>query len=426
MICGLIIITLISSIGNLQTITGSFNNEKLGEDALCLGDVNGDGFDDLMYTARYFSSGYPTIWVLFGGPYFDNIPDVELTYEPPYYGDFGYTTWSCDLNQDGYDDIIASNPIEFGMKAEDYVESPTENRAGREIFIYYGAEGISGIRYPDITIQCPSYVANNLYEFGLDICTVNYCVGWPPVYDEYPAIVIGCPNYINAQLKGKVFVYRGPDYQNYTELDNPLPGPYDDRLGFSVTAADFNNDGIDEIVAGAYLYGAYGAERGAFVVWYAWEDMGVLDLCCDPPVGLGARFGHDVSSGDLTNDGFPDLAISAFRDHPNKVLISYGYDGWGSGYPWVFNQVLESLYNPNHDFFGICLAYCGDVDNDGIGDLIVGACQNGYSGVGNGYAALYCGGDGNIDPDPDFVAYGEAYDDGLGYEVNVRACGLAM
>lgn len=213
-------------------------------------------------------------------------------------------------------------------------------------------------------------------------------------------------------------MFRGPDYTEYMELDNSLPVPTGDRLGFSVTAGDFNHDLVDEIVAGAY---AYDAERGAFVVWQAWEDMEVLDLCCDPPVGVGARFGHDVSSGDVTNDVFPDLAISAFRSHPNKVLISYGYDGWGYGYPWIFNQVLESLYNPNYDFFGICLAYCGDVDNDGIGDLIVGACQNGYAGVGNGYAALYCGGDGNIDPDPDFVAFGEAYDDGLGDEVNVRA-----
>ncbi|MBE0433842.1 T9SS type A sorting domain-containing protein [candidate division WOR-3 bacterium] len=396
------------SIEPLQTITGTFEYQRLGEDVLCFGDINGDGYDDLMYTAKNFSSVYPTIWVLFGGANFDNIPDVELTYYPPYYGNFAYATWSCDLNLDGYDDVIASNPIEFGQAGD----------RGREIFIYFGAADISGIRYPDITIPCPAQVNTDYYEFGLDLCTVNYCTGSPPVNDDYPAIVVGCPQRIGQALKGRVFVYRGPDYQTYVELHNPLPGVYGDRLGFSVTTADFNNDRTDEIVAGAY---GYNGERGALVVWWAWEDCPVMDMCVDPPVSAGARFGWDLSAGDLTNDEFSDLAVSAFRAYPNKVFVSYGHRQWGMGGPWNFNQTLVSLDNPNYDFFGICIGYCGDVNNDGIGDLVVGACQNGTGGVGNGYAAVYFGGDGTIDDQADYVIYGEHYDSGLGYEVNIQA-----
>ncbi len=98
MIWSLILLTILSSIGNLATVTGSFSIQGLGLKALCMGDVNGDGYDDLLYTARLFSTSYPVVWILFGGVCFDNIPDAELTYSPPYYGNFGYAIWACDLN----------------------------------------------------------------------------------------------------------------------------------------------------------------------------------------------------------------------------------------------------------------------------------------------------------------------------------------
>ncbi len=83
MIQSLILLTVLSSIGNLATITGSFGNQGLGLKALCMADVNSDGYDDLIYTARLFSTSYPDVWILFGGVCFDNIPDAELTYSPP-------------------------------------------------------------------------------------------------------------------------------------------------------------------------------------------------------------------------------------------------------------------------------------------------------------------------------------------------------
>lgn len=339
MFYGTILITIITSTGNITTVTGAFNEQRIGFKALCMGDVNGDGFDDLIYTARSFSTTYPAVWILFGGVTPDNIPDVELTYNPPYYGNFGYAIWIDDVNRDGYDDVIVSNPVEYGLEGKEQIGVPPEKRSGREVFVYYGSSDISGLQYPDIIIQCPGQVVNN-YEFGIDLCTEYFWYDEPNWPDQYPDIVVGCPHRIGMNLPGKVFVYRGPDFTQQYELTSSRTG---NRLGFSVTAADFNHDGLAELVAGGY---ARTNERGMIEVYDVFGTS--IYVFENPPVGAGARFGWDVSAGDVTGDDYADLIISAYRSYPPVVFVSYGNDGWGyNNIP--LNQTLTALH-PNYDF----------------------------------------------------------------------------
>jgi hypothetical protein len=388
----------------LATITGNFEYEMLGTKALCFGDFNGDGYGDLMYTAGNYTD-YPKVWVLLGAEWpFDTIPDIKLTYEPPYTWNakFAEALWTGDLNFDGCDDVIISNPLCFKSTADGRAE-------GREIFIYFGSKKLPTVKYPDIVIPCPEHVANELYEFGMDLCTVNFSPGM-----RRRDIVVGCPGRATVALKGKLFVFLWPDYTEYVELPSPLPGQYGDRLGYSVTVSDFNRDGIDEIVAGAYAH--YG-EWGAVVVWDAYGNY----LCHHVSSDHQGRFGWDVSSGDVTDDQYPDLIVSAYRAYPNKVYISYGHSNWG--YSSIsFDQTFTALENAHYDFFSISLSYGGDINKDGIGDVLVGACQDGESGVGDGYAAIFKGGDGLIDNEPDHIVDGDRqYDCAFGYETNAKA-----
>lgn len=386
--------SMVLTIDTLATMTGNYELHTLGYRSMdCAGDVNGDGYEDLVYTeGRYLYVEYPKAYILFGGAVFDNIPDVELYYslQGPFEGRFGKSAGCAgDVNQDGYDDLMIS------MCHRDCYD---------RVCIYYGGDVMNG--EPDITITNPPQVDQH-YEFGHDLCLVDFGFDYNEP-DEHSDIVVGCPTQSSAQ--GKVFVYRGPDFTQYVELANPLPFTgYADQLGFAVTAADYNNDTYDEIIVGAQYWDN---ARGAVVGYDAFGDL----LYPDYIEGVSALdyFGHDLASGDVTNDDIPDLFISVYEygNRQGQVRVSYGDQYWTLASILDIDQILTGFWP--WDFFGCSIAHCDDIDNDGIGDVIVGACQEeGQSG----YVAVYFGDNNELESDCDTVIYGESYWDAFGWKV---------
>ena len=139
----------------------------------------------------------------------------------------------------------------------------------------------------------------------------------------------------------------------------------DDRFGLRVTGGDLNTDGYADTVIGAPLHAgagavfiSYGSARGA--------GLGLLEIAA--PSGI-TSFGRALAVGDWDDNGYPDIAIAG----SNAVSIHYNN-----------GEILERpdriLTGANTDTDLGTLLLSGDLDGDGIDDLIIRAGPGGQMG----------------------------------------------
>jgi len=167
-----------------------------------------------------------------------------------------------------------------------------------------------------------------------------------------------------------------------------------DRSGWSVSAAgDINADGIDDLIVGAPFassnanfsgqsYVVFGSDSG-FSSSIGLGDLDGLDGFVINGEAEGDQSGQSVAgAGDINGDGIDDLIIGAHRAGPNGLLSGRSYVVFGSTtvYPTPFE--LSSLDGTNgfalngesaNDRAGFSVATAGDVNGDGIDDVIIGA-----------------------------------------------------
>ncbi len=164
-----------------------------------------------------------------------------------------------------------------------------------------------------------------------------------------------------------------------------------DYFGHNVSnAGDVNNDGIDDIIVGAPFYGSY---KGRAYIYYGGSPMNSgADV-----ILIGENdwdyFGWSVSAaGDVNNDGIADIIVGAngYNSSTGRAYIYYGGDG-------AIDNTVDVTMNgeTSSDNFGNSVSFAGDVNNDGYDDVIIGA--NKAVSDFNGRAYIYYGGDGAID-----------------------------
>ncbi len=170
--------------------------------------------------------------------------------------------------------------------------------------------------------------------------------------------------------------------------------------------------------ASALAVGAIGDDDGGAKCGAVWilflqpnEDLSHLKKISDTSGDLGGaltagdEFGSAVAAlGDLDGDGVGDLAVGAHRDD------QCGYD---SGAVWILflsssgdvvrKQKINELEGnfdgdlDNQDGFGRSLAAPGDLNGDGIQDLVVGSYRDGDGGTERGAVwILYLATDGTV------------------------------
>ncbi len=163
-----------------------------------------------------------------------------------------------------------------------------------------------------------------------------------------------------------------------------------DQFGFAVSGAgDVNGDGRHDVIVGAPRNDTAAADAGRAVV-YSGLDGTVLHVFD----GSGANdwFGYAVGGGgDVNNDGFDDVIVGAPQKGP----------GVGAGYVRVFSGRDGSLLHgfagdSMDDAFGWSVAHAGDVNGDCFADVIVGAPVDDNNGNGSGLARVYSGVDGSV------------------------------
>ncbi|MFT4979518.1 MAG: hypothetical protein ACI8S6_005429 [Myxococcota bacterium] len=222
-----------------------------------------------------------------------------------------------------------------------------------------------------------------------------------------------------------------------TDADATLAGVNSlDLAGYSIASAgDINADGFDDVLVGARLEDSGGADAGiTYVVFGPVSDMSLADADAKiTGAAAGDYAGIHVDGGsDYDGDGTPDVVIGA----------QFVYDGGGAQvgaayvvYGPVSDMSLSSadvtlLGVGDGDQAGRVVAMSGDVDGDGIGDVLVGARNNDASYTNAGVAYLVHGATTSGVLDTAGVALlGAAAQDGAGYSLSrggdIDADGLA-
>jgi hypothetical protein len=175
---------------------------------------------------------------------------------------------------------------------------------------------------------------------------------------------------------GRAWIYSGADGTTLHEFAPPVDGAI--RFGTSVAGiGDVDGDGFSDVVIGAPASTADGLDRaGSAWVFSGRSGETLLALHGSEPRG---RFGWVVAAaGDVDADGIPDVIVGS--PSGNTACVYSGRDG-----------ILIHRFEGREagDRMGVAVACAGDLDADGHDDLLVGADQALMGGAG--YAVVYSG-----------------------------------
>lgn len=187
------------------------------------------------------------------------------------------------------------------------------------------------------------------------------------------------------------------------------------KLGYSLdNVGDLNGDGYEEIIVGAPAAASpLGPEAGYALLLSQYPGSGNQLHRFERGIP-GERFGTSVAAaGDIDGDGVQDVVIGA----PLASHIGPAPDNVGAVFVYrVDGTLIRTVYGEgSHDYFGNSVANAGDVNNDGWTDLLVGAWRADPNGMTNaGAAYVYSGEDGSFL----FRFIGEGPNHNFGYSVS--------
>lgn len=181
-----------------------------------------------------------------------------------------------------------------------------------------------------------------------------------------------------------------------------LQSPNETRSGlFGLTVSeteDVNNDGYAEIIVGAPGEGPVPSpERAGRAYLFSGLTGELLRTLLSPNEEMGGSFGVSVSGiGDLDNDGAGDVIVGAQYENPDQSPAAAGRAYVISGANGNCIHELKAVEEQLEDLFGAAVARMGDVDADGYDDIVVGAphLNEGSSRGSEGQAYVFSGATG--------------------------------
>jgi glycosylphosphatidylinositol phospholipase D len=312
------------------TINGPAANAGLGLSA-SIGDLNGDGAEDLVVSAPFNSiTGPPqgSVYILFGP--FQHGTVIDLAHQAANVtingqtanGFFGDSLAIADLNGDGMADLAIGSV--FGA-----MDSPSAVPTGA-VYIYFGrASWPAALAASDA--DSALYAPDDNDELG-DFLSTGDVNGDGRTDLIATAEAADGPNNDKSIAAEVRILYGRPQFQKVYapgEEDVVIYGAHEnDTLGFSTAAGDLNGDGIDDLALSAHLQAGAGVERSG-VVWvlYGRADLPKQIDTTSPPdymaeidgTSTGDLLATCVAITDVNSDGAKELVLGgSFVDVPGR------------------------------------------------------------------------------------------------------------
>jgi hypothetical protein len=390
-----------------------------GTSVACAGDVNGDGYDDVIVGSEVYRNNEAApgaVFVYYGSPEGIASRSSGAEADAVIISDVNDSLFGCsvagagDVNGDGYADILVG--------AKQY-------RTGGEMtgaaFLFTGSpDGIQAASPADAWAVFES--DQPLSMFGASVAFAGDFDG-----DSLDDVIIGAADVMRETDENERPVARGYGYRY--EYDNQgaafvftkvtggihritdsdvrtrLGIQQDALFGCSVAGAgDVNGDGFCDVIVGAERHVVDDIQVGAAFLFYG-PDFGIEEEPVTVFIGdqADANFGTSVAcAGDVNGDGYADIIIGSgigdyreisFREETREFLMppSYSRPDYlleGAAFLWYgsaegidfennFATAAQAdvIYQPSlsYSLFGGCVASAGDVNGDGMSEVIAGS-----------------------------------------------------
>ena len=326
-----------------------FGTRRVG-DLVLGGDLNGDGRSDLIHDEG------SRIEIVLGRSGFDGTDDLHLSrnFDSVVVG---------DVDGDGRDDLIGA--------------TDGSSFSAGSLILYRG--DTSTILEDPISIDAPT----TDIEFGRGLALADVDG------DGFQDVIVGSPS-AEFGIDDRVYVYSTHPFDAVPEQEwIPDPGSTFAFGQVVVNAGDLDGNGLDDVVVSRPNAG--GSNKGAYVyLSHAGGPSERGPTLVRPSDGGG--FGVSLApAGDVNEDGFADVLVG-------DPYVGGSSHTTGVGSIWLFHGGAAMDGSPDGDLaarvpetaLGAALSTSGDLDGDGIADLLVGAERT--AGGDRGLVQVYLGG----------------------------------
>jgi hypothetical protein len=397
-------------------VWGAAANDELGVRLAGAGDVNNDGYQDILVGAHKANSNAGAVYLVFGSPSRSTSTiDASASMSTKGVRIFGAAAndfWGIavsgagDVNKDGIDDFIIGG----------YMFDPPSSRlnAGAAV-VFFGKTG----GWADIDLASFTSGSTGFWVYGAaagDACGYSVSGAGDVNGDGAKDLVVGAygadsNSKVDAGMSYVIFGHSSSTAFGTIDLSTFSSGSTGFKIlgatagdfsGFSVSGAgDMNGDGYNDVLLGAFSYdGPSGVDCGAVYVIFghgastAYTDIDLAALSSSQGfrfTGAAAsdQLGLSVSTaGDFNHDGYADVLVAS------AVSKSYIFYGRSATTPLTNNDLMSFV--PGSAGFIVAGGDLGrscsggvDVNGDGVHDVALGAYSASVAGVGIDVGIVY-------------------------------------